>query len=713
MVPHRIDAASRENKIGEWGSDEVFRGVDRLLRPKTLAIIGASDSSRGGWAQSIHENLQYCGFPVKLYLVNPKRRELWGREVYPNFAAIPEAVDLALTIIPTEFVVDALAEAAENGLKCALIYAARFGEGGDAAGRERAAALLGLCRKHGLRISGPNCMGSLSLREKLLLYPTKRVRGLGAGSVGVVFQSGGSFQFWLQQAAQRGLGFSYAVSSGNELDLDVADYINFMIEDEQTTMVACMLEGIRRPQAFMAAAEKALARRKPVILVKVGRSERGKAATASHTGAIASDDQVFDAVCRKYGIIRCPSLDDLIETCLAFAPGRLPKGKRIAMVCFSGGAKGLVLDYASDEGAEMAPLTPQTRAKLPAMIDPGLPAENPLDVGAMVGVQSEKFAAICKVVCADPSVDLVTVQGIAPTNPDDPSDAAALRDVAASTDKPVLAFGRVAQNSTEISRKYQRETGVPFIHGLAESVRALQNLARYAAAVRGGVATLPARRAPTAKPALDTLLSSYAIAEPRSAFAATPHDASAQAVRLGFPVALKIVSQQASHKTDIGGVALGLRVKDDVRAAADAMAARLRAQDPIAKLDGFLLQEMVQGLEVIVGVREDPQFGPFMLVGLGGIQVEAMRDVAIRLLPVDAQAANEMVASLRGASLFGAFRGRPARDVDALVQAMTGLSRLFIDQRGWMSEIEINPLMVLAAGHGVRAVDVRMMERKP
>ena len=232
------------------------------------------------------------------------------------------------------------------------------------------------------------------------------------GPVGVVFQSGGTFQFWLQQAALRGLDFSYAISSGNELDLDLADYINFLVDDEHTKLIVCLVEGVRRPQAFMAAAEKALAAGKPILLVKVGRSERGKAATMSHTGAIAADDQVFDAVCRKYGIVRCPSLDDLMETALAFSQGRLPKGNRIAMACYSGGAKGLVLDYASDEGAEMAPLTPETRAKLPGMIDPGLAGENPLDVGPAVGVQAAKFAEICKVVCADPTVDLVTVQGL-------------------------------------------------------------------------------------------------------------------------------------------------------------------------------------------------------------------------------------------------------------------------------------------------------------
>jgi acyl-CoA synthetase (NDP forming) len=694
----------------------VFHSVDYLLRPKSIAIIGASDSSRGGWAQSIYDNLEFCGFPVKIYPVNPKRREVWGRQVYPDFASIPEPVDLALTIIPTAFVTEALAEASEHGLKCALVYAAQFGEGGDAEGRERGQALLDLSATHGLRISGPNCMGALSIREKLLMYPAKRVRALKPGSIGVVFQSGGTFQFWLQQASLRGLDFSYAVSSGNELDLDLADYINFLVEDEHTKMIACLVEGIRRPQSFMAAAAKALAARKPIALVKVGRSERGKAATASHTGAIAGDDQVFDAACRKYGVIRCPSLDDLMETCLAFSPGRLPKGNRIGVVGYSGGAKGLVLDYASDEGAVMAPLAPETKAKLPSMIDPGLAPENPLDVGAAVGVLADKFAEICKVMCADPTVDLITVQTLVPVNPDDPSDSAPLRSVAASTDKPVLAFGRMAQNTTEVSRKYQSETGVPFIQGLPETVRALQSLVRYAEALRRDTAELPEPRGRAENlvgPAFDALLVSHDLPTPKSALAETPSEAAACAARIGFPVAVKIVSPEASHKTEIGGVALGLREAAAVSDAANAMAAQLAKYDPQAELQGFLVQEMVDGLEVILGVRHDPQFGPFMLLGLGGVQVEILKDMAIRLLAIDEMTAHEMIGSLRGAALFDAFRGRPKRDIGAVVRAMTGLSRLFVDHQAWLSDLEINPLIVLAEGEGVRAVDVRVVPRKP
>jgi len=694
----------------------VFRKLDCLLRPKSVAIIGASDSSRGGWAQEIYNNLEYCGFPTTLYLINPKRSELWGRTCYPNFAAIPEPVDLALAIIPSPSIPDTLAEAATHGLKCALIYAAQFGEGGDVEGRKRAQALLTLSDKHGLRISGPNCMGSLSLREKLLLYPAKRVRALKPGSVGVVFQSGGTFQFWLQQAALRGLDFSYAVSSGNELDIDLADYINFMVEDEHTKIIACLVEGIRRPQAFMAAAEKALAARKPILLVKVGRSERGKAAAASHTGAIAGDDQMFNAVCRKFGVVRCPSLDDLIETALAFSPGRLPNGNRIAMACYSGGAKGLVLDYASDEGAEMAPLSSETRAKLPAMIDPGLAPENPLDVGPVVGVVPAKFAEICKVICADPTVDLVMVQGLMPVNPGDPYDPEPLRSVRGSTDKPVLAFGRMAQNASDISRKYQSETGVPFIQGLPETIRAMQGLVRYAAALRRGVSAMdePRGRADNlAGTRIDALLAEHGLTTPMSALAKSPEDAGIAATRIGFPVAAKIVSPEASHKTEIGGVALGLRDAAAVRAAAEAMTARLAAHDPRARVEGFLVQKMVDGLEIIVGVREDPQFGPFMLVGLGGVMVEIMRDVAIRLLPIDEAIARDMLRSLRGASMLDGFRGRSARDVDAVVRFMTGLSRLFIDHRSWLSDLEINPLIVLAKDEGVRAVDVRLVPREP
>jgi hypothetical protein len=310
----------------------------------------------------------------------------------------------------------------------------------------------------------------------------------------------------------------------------------------------------------------------------------------------------------------------------------------------------------------------------------------------------------------------VTVQGLLPINPEDPYDPRPLRDVMASTDKPILAFGRMAQNVSAISRTFQNETGVPFIQGLPETVRALQSLVRYGAALRRGVAATaqPCGRAENlAATAIDALLATHGLTAPKSALARTPGEAAEQAGVIGFPVAVKIVSPAASHKTEVGGVALGLRDAASVREAAAAMTTRLAAHDPHARVEGFLVQEMVDGLEMILGVREDPQFGPFMLVGLGGVQVEAVRDVAIRLLPIDDDTARDMIHSLRGAALLGRFRGRRARDVNALVRAMTGLSHLFIDHRPWLSDLEVNPLIVRGEGEGVRAVDVRLVRRDP
>jgi acyl-CoA synthetase (NDP forming) len=361
----------------------------------------------------------------------------------------------------------------------------------------------------------------------------------------------------------------------------------------------------------------------------------------------------------------------------------------------------------------MAPLEPDTKSKLLGMIDPGLAAENPLDVGPTVGVQAAKFAEICKVVCADPTVDLVTVQGLMPVNAEEPFNPEPLKGVAASTDKPVLAFGRIAQNVSEISRKFQNETGVPFVQGLPETVRALQGLVHYAAALRRGITALPEQRASELKTAgLDALLAANGLTPPRSALSKTLEEAAAKAAAIGFPVAVKIVSPQASHKMEVGGVALHLADAAAVRSAATAMASRLAAQSPGATIEGFLVQEMVEGLEMIVGVREDPQYGPFMIVGLGGVLVEVLRDVAIRLLPIDDATARDMVGSLRGAALLERFRGREPRDTESVVKAMVGLSCIFIEHRSSLSDIEINPMIVLGAGHGVRAVDVRTVTRR-
>ena len=688
--------------------------AESLLRPRSIAIIGASDSSRGGWTQRIFDNIEYARPDVKLFLVNPKRSELWGHKVYPNFAAIGEPVDLGLCIIPSAAVVGTLTEAAQNGLRCALIYAAQFGEGGDAEGRARAQALLKLGDDYNLRVSGPNCMGTLSLRERLLLYPAERVRAIQQGPVGIVFQSGGTFQYWLQQASVRGLGFSYAISSGNELDLAMADYLDFLVEDENTRVIACLAEGIRKPDAFMAAAAKALRAGKPIVIVKGGRSVRGKQAAVSHTGALAGDDAVFDAMCRTYGIIRCDTLDDMIETCLAFQSGRRPRRPGVGIVTYSGSSKGLMLDYAEDAGLELAPFSTDTSSQLAPHLDVGLAAENPLDVGATVAQQHQRFADVCKIVAADEHVGVLLVQGSTPATTFDNQNPSSFASLAAATEKPILAWSRTAQNVTEAALQFQTAAGIPFLQGMPQTVRAAAALVRFTEAQARGVSSPPpppSQNGPVPSDTMNEILGAAGITLPRSRFVSSAADAARAAEDIGFPVALKIVSPDAVHKTEVGGVALGLRSASEVTSAADAMVKRLLASHPSATIDGFLVQEIVSGLELILGARMDPIYGPLLMVGLGGVQAEALRDTAISLLPLDQDEAHRMLQSLRGKALLGSFRGKPARDVEAVTKAMLGLGQIFLNHRGWLSDIEINPLIVMEAGQGIRAVDVRLVRK--
>ena len=683
----------------------MFRSPELLFRPDAIAIVGASDAGGGGWPKGLYENLEHENFPARVYLVNPRRTELWGRKVYPDFASLPERIDLAIVIVPADSVPAVLAEAAAAGLRSALIFSARFGEGGDPAGAARADALRVLSAETGLRIAGPNCMGALSLPNRLLLYPTPRVRRLPAGPVGVVFQSGGTFQYWLEQGAARGLGYSRAVSSGNELDLDMADYMDFLANDPHTRVIACMAEGVRRGDALMAAAGRALDAGKPVIMLKAGRSEEGRAAAASHTGALASDDKVFDAFCRKFGVVRVESLDEMIEASLAFAAGRLPAGPRVAMVGYSGGAKGLFSDYASDIGLPLPKFTAATRKKLAPLIDPGVQPDNPLDTGAGLARRYEAFAEVCRIVADDENVDMISVQGQLPFAEGTEGDPALFLGVRDSTDKPVVAHNRMSQNVNGVGRAFQKAAGIPFLQRLPEVARTLKSLSDHAAIRRRGAA--PFRATAATRSPVENVLAGHGVVMPKSAIARTASEAGGLAAEIGFPVAIKIVSPKAVHKTELGGVALGVTSAEGAVAAARGMEGRMSA----AGVEGFLVQEMASGLEVIVGIVDDPQFGPCLALGLGGVVVEAIRDVAYRLLPVGRDDVTEMIAELRGRVLLGGFRGEPARDVDALAAAATGLSDAYAVLRDRISEIEINPLVVRARGEGACAVDVRAVAR--
>ena len=684
-----------------------FRSVRPIFQPASIAIVGASESA-AGWSKPIYDSMKAFAPHVPVYPINPKRDAVWGERCYHSFADLPEAPDLALMITPAKTIPAALREGVARGLKGATIYAAGFGEGHDAEGAAISAQIAELCAG-GLRLNGPNCMGTLSLYEKLYLFPSPRMRDVVPGDVGLVFQSGGLFQFWLANATQRGLGFTYCTSVGNELDLDIADYINFFVEDEKTKVIVALSEGIKRPAAFMEAARRALAARKPILMVKIGRSQAAQAATQSHTGTLAGDDRVFDAMCERYGIIRCNSIDDLTEYALAFRSGRIPRGKRVAIVGYSGAARGLIFDEAVVENIELTDVLPATTEALREWMEPGTIVENPMDFGGLAARDPLSYQKICQIVAADPNVDLLAVQAQLP-QPGESPNPKFISEIYESTEKPVFAYSRTAQNVLENGRTFQHHAGMGFVQGIGTMVRVAKQLVTYGDRITRGFTPLPNGRGTPLTASFEDLLQKNGVSAPASELASSVDDAVRIATRIGFPVAIKLHSNQPLHKTELGGVKLDLRDADAAGKAARDLFATIAAH-PELGCDGVVVQEMVSGVEMIAGVRDDPGFGPVVVLGLGGIFVEAFDDIALRLLPVSEGDIREMIASLRGRKLLEAFRGKPARDVDALVRTVSTVCELFLAHQVSLLDVEINPIVVLDAGRGIRAVDVRTVLR--
>ena len=684
-----------------------FKSPLPLFRPPSIAIVGASERAR--WPTQIYRNLRNFGFPGNVYPVNPRVGEVWGTTCYPDLAALPEPPAHAFVIVPAPAVQSVLETGVSAGLKSATVYAAQIGEGSDPEIVARGAALKALIDRSGLVMCGPNCMGLNALREKNFGYPNTDLCALTPGSVAFVTQSGGTVQYIATIGAHRGINFNYLISSGNELSVDLADYLNYFADDDSTRVIALFIEGIRRPQAFMAAAAKALAAGKPIVAIKTGKSQKARDSAQSHTGAIAGDYGAFTAMCERYGIVTCRSLDEMIEMLLVFQAGRLPKGNRVGWMTTSGGTVDLLFDYLDETNAVATPeFSDGTKNKLRSLlVQKELALKNPLDAGNPINDAHD--AALGAVIAADPNVDMLAL-GISPPSGSRARDPAVTRSVLESTDKPVVGFIRMAILTDQATVKFQNEVGFPFLQGLPSVINALGALAFYSARKGRDIPVLPA---PQGKAdtlhgaALQAALVRHGLTPPRSALANSPEEAALAAERIGFPVALKIVSRGISHKTEVGGVRLNLGSGDEVVRAAAMLAASVARAAPGARVEAFLVQEMVDGIEMIVGARTDPLYGPMLAVGAGGILVELVKDVAFRLLPVTAQDVHGMLAELKVSKLLAGFRGRPAADVDALVTAVCGLSDFYLDHRHLLSDLEINPLIVLAKGGGVRAVDVR------
>ena len=686
----------------------LFRSPAPLLDAKSIAIVGASE--RGEWPSALYYNLKEQGFGGAVYPINPGREEIWGQRCYPDFASLPEPVDLALVIVPGAAVLPVLEEGTVNGLKSAVVFAARIGEGDDPESIARGQALSDLCERTGLRACGPNCMGLVSPHTKVFAYPNKALCRLPAGNVAAVFQSGGAMMHWAAAAGARGIRFSHMITSGNEIDLVLADYVDYLVDDPHTDIIVLLVEAIRRPDAFMQAAIRALGARKPIIALKTGRNEASQQSALSHTGAICGNFDAYLAMCERLGIVNCPTYEALIETVLAFQGGRYPKGGCIGFMTISGGVVDMLHDYIEQHGAQVPDFTPQTREALADLVNPGMIVRNPLDGGGGAGFGPAQAARVCGIAADDPNIDMVAWTMRLPSDRVKFRQPAPLLDMLGRTDKPILAFERSPYTPTADDLDFQIETGIPFLQGLEATVGALTRLGFYGERVNRPLEKVsgPVPQATVLDDAaIAAALANAGVSGPVSAEVATPEEAAGAAQKIGFPVALKIRSGQILHKTEAGGVRLHLSSLEDVRRAAHDMAAAARRAVPDAQIDGYAVQEMVSGVEILVGCRTDPFYGPLIAVGAGGVLVELFRDVAFRLLPVTPAIVEAMLGEVKSAALLDGYRGAPPADMAALIAAVCAIGGFFLDNRSWLREIEINPLTVLPVGQGVRAVDIR------
>jgi acetate---CoA ligase (ADP-forming) len=677
-----------------------------MLRAASVAIVGASERAR--WASQIFGNLRNNGYAGKIHLVNPRQQTVYGERCVPSLRDIGEPVDHAMVIVPAPNVADVLKDAEAAGVKSATIYASAVGDGESEPSRQRGAWLKEFLGTAKLHVSGPNCMGSYSYREKLFAYPNTELCKVPPGPVAGIFQSGGTMQFWMKSAADRGLRFSYVVSSGNEVDLDLADYLNFMVDDPETRQIVLFIEGIRRPDAFLRAAGRALEAGKPVLAIKTGATQKSRAAARSHTGAVGGDYAAYLAMCDHYGIVNCRSLDDLLECTLAFQCGRLPKGPRIGFVTTSGGTVDLLYDYAEAEGAVVPEFSAATNAAMMPFMQEGILPKNPLDVGipTTLKIASEQ----CEIVARDESIDIVAWSASLPGKGGVWDDVSQLRRLLSVTDKPVLAFGRMIYQMTADGLAVQEQAGFPFLQGLEPTLRAINGLWLHAKRTgRAPALPGPAPASDLTPATLDAALARYGITQPKSRTVASAQEAADAAAAIGFPVALKINSADIVHKTEAGGVILDLASPQEVAAAAETLIAAAKKTHPDAKIDGFLVQEMVSGVETIVGTQSDPLYGPMLLIGAGGVLVELIGDAAMRLLPIDETEVAAMIDSLKIKRLLDGHRGKPPADRKALEAAALALARFYLDHRARIEEIEINPLIVRP--QGAVAVDVRVAWR--
>lgn len=689
-----------------------------LLNPRSVAVIGASEDQTkfGGRLYKTLLQHQYGG---TVFPINPARETLFGLKTFPGIDATPEAPDMVVMALPRDKVKAEIAACAARGAKAGIIITSKFSDEGPE-GLALELEILAVARKHGMRLIGPNCLGLISPANKLVLCssPALNVPSLIEAPIGFISQSGALMGTLFDRSYGMGIGFSHCVSVGNQADLELCDFVEFLIDDERTQVICSYVEGIKSAPRFVELARRARAAGKPWLMVKAGTSDDGSRAAYSHTASMAGDFAALKAICDRENVVLMD--DPLNMLSLARAMVRYPKRRvrDVAVLTTSGGGGAITADQLSHAGVGLARFSDSTKMELAEYYSEGQ-AGNPIDSGGRKSDTVPKLGALtAEIAMADPAVDLALM--VLTTAPDVPAFTRQLADGAerpGAGGKPALFVmlpGRVA----EPARQMLVERSLPYVDTLAEAMAVLRGWKAWSTHQEPSAPQRPDGMPATAVPADGTLaegaskqlLARAGIPVNQECIVSNAEEAVVAADDLGYPLVLKIVSPDIAHKSDVGGVALNITDADDLRGRLAAMRSSVASAAPQARILGYSLQRQEGGeLELIVGARRDPQFGAQVVVGAGGVLVELLKDVAVLPAPVDAESARRALEALKVAPLLRPFRGRGALDVSAVVDVIVRLGWLAHDLElaGRDFEIEVNPLKVKLAGQGAVAVDAR------
>jgi len=693
-----------------------------IFAPRSVAVIGASAKPQS-LGRAVFANLLFAGYNGCVYPVNSKAKSILGVRAYPTVLDVPDEVDLAVVLVPAGFVPQVLKDAGRKGVKGAIVISAGFKEIGGG-GIELERQLQSVAREYGMAVVGPNCFGVINTDPAVSLNATfSRSFPLG-GKIAFISQSGAVGVAALEYAAAEKIGFSKFISIGNKADIDENAVLEALADDPETDVILLYLEALENPKEFVRLARR-ISEKKPILGVKSGRTLEGAKAAASHTGALAGSDEVYDSLFAQCGVLRVDTLEELFRLGMAFAKQPLPRGHRVAIVTNAGGPGIMATDNSVRYGLELASLDPKTKSILMADLPPTVSLNNPID---LIGDADEsRYQLAMQAVLADDNVDGVIVICVPQMLTNLEATSKAIAQQARFSNKPVFAV-YMATGNIEDSLKILEDAQIPHYRFPEDAARALSAMARYfhwqsrprtqvrhfedidREKVRAVLAKAKKeRRKFLPEPEAHAVLEAYGFPILRSKMVRDAAEAVAAACEIGFPVVLKIVSPDIVHKVDVGGVRLNLESETEVRDAYAELLQQVTSAKNDVEIWGVLVQEMVRGgKETILGMKRDPHFGALLMFGLGGIYVEVLKDVTFRIAPIRELGAKNMIENIKGIKLLMGYRGEPASDLDAIAESLLRLSQLVTDFPE-IEEMDINPLIVLPAGSGARVVDARIL----